>query len=147
MPADVRFRTTRPERNGWRCTPPGFLEYMEALGPDGTYGRWLRSNPVAVEIDEAVFLHVGLSVQNGAESVSEIVQRAADEIEGFDRYRRYLIERNIVLPFSVCGEILTAAALETDAWSIRLFPSPPEPDQPPPLTPTERREVDVLVAL
>ena len=136
-------------REEWMAAhPPGFFEYMEALGPKGTYGRWLRSRPVAVKIDDTVFLHGGLSVENDAESVSEIAQRAADEIARFDAHRNYLSERDIVLPFSTFGEILTAVALEIEAWGIRLFPGPPAPGRPPfTLTSDQRQLIDVLVDL
>ena len=136
-------------REEWMAAHPiGFLEYMEAIGPNGTYGGWLRSRPVAVKIDDTVFLHGGLSVENDAASVAEVAQRAADEIARFDAHRRYLIERDIVLPFSTFGEILTAAVLEIEGWGVRLFPGPPAPGRPPPtLTPEERELLDVLIDL
>lgn len=128
--------------------PMGFVEYMEALGPKGTYGRRLRSRSVAVTVDDTVFLHGGLSVENDAESVEEIVQRAVDEIARFDAHRRRLIDRGIVLPFSTFGEILTAVSLEIEAWGIRLFPGPPAPGRPrPTLTPEQRKLIEVLVDL
>ena len=128
--------------------PTGFVEYMEALGPKGTYGRRLRSRSVAVTVDDTVFLHGGLSVENDAESVEEIVRRAADEIARFDAHRRHLIDHGIVLPFSTFGEILTAVALELEACGIRLFPRPPAPGRPrPTLTPEQRELIEVLVDL
>lgn len=136
-------------REEWMAAhPPGFLEYMDALGPDGVYGRWLRSKSVAVKIDDTVFLHGGLSVENDAESVSEVVERASDEIERFDDHRRHLVERGIILPFSTYGEILTAVALELEAWNIRFFPGPPAPGRSSlRLTPNAREDLDVLIDL
>jgi hypothetical protein len=58
----------------------------------------------------------GLSVENDAESVEEIVRHAADAIARFDAHRRHLIDRGIVLPFSTFGEILTAVALVFEGW-------------------------------
>ena len=128
--------------------PPGFLEYMEALGPEGPYGRWLRSNPVAVEIDDTVFLHGGLSLENDAESISEIVDRAEHEIERFDDYRRHLVDRGVILPYSTYTEILTAVALEIEAWTTRLSPGPPAPGRRPvSRTGDDGRHLDVLVGL
>ena len=110
-------------REAWMDTHPiGFVEYMEALGPDGSYGRWLRSRPVAVTINDTLFLHGGLSLENDAASTSEMVARAKDEIERFDDYRRHLIDRDAILQTSTFQEILTAVALELRAWEIRLFP-------------------------
>lgn len=136
-------------REEWMAAhPPGFLEYMDALGPDGVYGRWLRSKSVAVKIDDTVFLHGGLSVDNDAESISEVVERAADDLERFDDHRQHLVERGIILPFSTYEEIFEAVALELEAWNSRFFPGPPAPGRSPPtLTPGDRKHLDVLIDL
>ena len=63
-------------REEWmEAHPPGFFEYMEAFGPDGAYGRWLRSKSVAARIDDTLFLHGGVAVENDAESVAELARR------------------------------------------------------------------------
>ena len=54
---------------------------MKTLGPNGHYGRWLRSKPVAKVIDDTRFLHGGLSLENPATSVSEMVASAHAELE------------------------------------------------------------------
>lgn len=128
--------------------PVGFVEYMEALGPNGHYGRWLRSKSVAAVIDDTIFLHGGLSLENTATSVSEIVTRARAELERFDAYRSHLIERGVVLKTSTFPEIVTAVALELNAWFVRLFPGPPAPGAPPPsLTAEDREHFNVLFEL
>ena len=39
-----------PARDAWMAShPPGFLEYVEAIGPRGKYGRWLRSHKVITD--------------------------------------------------------------------------------------------------
>ncbi len=40
--------------------PEGKIEYLEALGPKGRYGAWLRSFPVAVERSGTLFVHGGI---------------------------------------------------------------------------------------
>ncbi len=67
--------------------PPGFVEYFDALGPDGGYGRWLRSRDIAVRIDGAVFVHGGLSpelIELGIDSLEEINRRIREELKQFD---------------------------------------------------------------
>ena len=124
--------------------PVGFVEYVEALGPDGDYGRWLRSRPIAVRIHDTVFLHGGLSLEHEAASVNELNERAADEIARFDSYRAHLIDRGVILPTTTFQNILTAVALELQAWVIRLFPGPPDPTNPPALSPDDRDHLDIL---
>src|SRR6516164_11671659 len=40
--------------------PAGFLEYREAFGPDGNYGKWLRHHATVVKIGGVVFVHGGI---------------------------------------------------------------------------------------
>ena len=136
----------RQTREAWLATHPvGFVEYLEALGPDGSYGRWLRSKSVAIVVDDTVFLHGGLSPENDAASVKEINARAADEIAGFDRYRAHLVTRGVVLETSTFPEILTAVGLELQAWNTRLFPDPPASGKTPPaLSRRDRAHLEVL---
>ena len=43
-------RRGRAGRDAWLAShPPGFLEYVDALGPRGKYGRWLRSHKVVAD--------------------------------------------------------------------------------------------------
>ena len=48
--------------------PPGRLEYLEAIGPSGRYGRWLRSLPAVSRLGNTLFMHGGLAPEQ-AESV------------------------------------------------------------------------------
>lgn len=48
-------------RDAWLdAHPPGFLKYLDAFGPDGLYGRWLRSKAFVVRVGDSIFLHGGL---------------------------------------------------------------------------------------
>ena len=136
-------------RDEWmRTHPAGFLEYLEAMGVDGRYGRWLREKPIATVLDGTVFLHGGLAPMLEADSVETLNQRAKEEIQRFDAYRRHLVERGVILPFSTFQEIFAAVALELNAWITRLFPGPPAPNRPPPsLTPEERAHLELLIDL
>jgi len=39
----------------------GYVERLDAIGPKGRYGRWLRGHPTVTMIDGVVFLHGGIS--------------------------------------------------------------------------------------
>ena len=136
-------------RDAWMAAHPlGFVEYLDAFGPVGLYGRWLRAKPVAVTLGDTIFLHGGLSLDSEATSAAEMVARAQAEIARFDAHRRHLIERRVIVETATFPEMLAAVAHELDAWVTRLFPGPPAPGVPPPaLTPDDREHLDVLIAL
>lgn len=41
--------------------PLGFIEHRQAFGPDGVYGRWLRTLPAVQQTGDSLFLHGGIS--------------------------------------------------------------------------------------
>ncbi len=136
-------------RDQWmRAHPPGFVEYMEAMGPGGRYGRWLRDKPIATVVGDTLFLHGGLAPGLEAASVEALNDTARDEIERFDRYRRHLVDAGLILPFSTFQEMFAAVALELRAWTERLFRDPLAPRQGPrPVTRREKAHLDVLTDL
>ena len=134
-------------RDQWMVAhPPGFLEYMEAMGPAGVYGRWLRGKSVAAVVEDTLFLHGGLSPELRVASVDELNQRVSNEIRRFDEIRAHLIEQDIILPFSTFQEIGSAVGLELDAWVARLAPGPPAPGRPRRSLPREERaHIDTML--
>ena len=149
----------RPDRNGperpdpmsrdeWmRTHPPGFVEFMEAMGPDGRYGRWLRDKPVATVAADTLFVHAGLPSGVEAENVEALNDRARDEMERFDRHRRHLVDAGIILPFSTFQEMFAAVALELRTWVERLSPDQRQRRRRQTVTRAERALIDVLVDL
>ena len=76
--------------------PPGWLEYMEALGPEGHYGAWLRGHSVAVVVNGVLFIHGGLGPALKGLTVEEINRRVAVEMATYDRARAYMVEHHMV---------------------------------------------------
>jgi hypothetical protein len=44
-----------------RRFPPGYFGHRRLLGPDGGYGRWLLGLPVAIRVNDTVYMHGGPS--------------------------------------------------------------------------------------
>ncbi len=137
----------RQTRDEWLAAHPlGFVEYMEAMSPDGEYGRWLRTKPVATSVAKTLFLHGGLSPDAAADGIDDMNSTARDEIETFDRYRRELIDADIILPFATFEETISAVTLELTAWVERLTPGASllneRPQSP---TPNQRALIDLMV--
>jgi len=118
--ADARAKLlgSRPKvydvtREDWMAAhPPGLLEYMEAISPNGTYGRWLRRRPAVVNVDGTVFMHAGLDPATAPDSLDDVNDEVHGDIEAFDGYRRYLVDSKIILPFFTLPEVLAAAQAE-----------------------------------
>ena len=107
-------------RDEWlRSHPLGFIEYTDAFGSHGVYGRWLRSRPVVVTIGDTAFLHAGIDPESAPASLDAINRRVRDEIRRFDEYRRYLIDRRIIVPSSTLREIIDATVAEVSARNTR----------------------------
>ncbi len=103
-------------REAWMTAhPPGFFEYREAFGPDGTYGKWLRGLPAAAHIDGSIFMHGGIHPDTAPGSIEDISKQVARELRNFDDYNRHLVSRGIILPFFTLQEIFDAVQAEARA--------------------------------
>jgi hypothetical protein len=115
-----------------RCleqTPPGLLEYLADLEPDGNLGVWLRSLPAVVRVDGLLFVHGGLTEVTAALPEAEINMRVAQEVAAFDRVRTWLVSRRMLLSTAPATQVAAAAlqvleALEGGAQLER----PPQTD-------------------
>ncbi len=102
-----------PSEAAWmQAHPPGYIEYVEAFGPRGRYGRWIRQRPVVVQVGDTVFLHGGLDPEIGFKKLEDATARARTELAFFDRLREVLVEEKVALPFFTFEEINEAARAE-----------------------------------
>lgn len=92
--------------------PAGYVEYRDAFGPSGRYGKWLRAKPVVADIDDTVFLHGGINPAFTTETLDNINKRARQEIADWDGGARWLVQHDLALPFSTLGEFAEAAQTE-----------------------------------
>ena len=99
--ADDNFKTE------WLAAHPlGWVEYMESMRPEGVYGKWLRTLPVAVVIDDALFVHAGISPDMNGTTVEQMNQQAAEEIATFDAGREFMVAEGLALPLSTAREMV-----------------------------------------
>ena len=92
--------------------PLGYVEYRDAFGPQGRYGKWLRSKQVVLRLDDIVFMHAGINPEQAPRRLDDINTQATTEIRRFDDNRSRLLDRKLVLPYFALPEILTAAQIE-----------------------------------
>ena len=104
-----------PPRAEWLAGHPlGYVEYKEALGPSGKYGKWLRGKPIVAHVGDTIFLHGGIHPDLAHKSLDQYNQRAKKEISDFDDYVRALTHAGVVLPFFTLVEIVGAARAELE---------------------------------
>jgi len=94
------------ESQWFAAHPPGWVEYVESMGPDGVYGAWLRTLPVAVEINDVLFVHGGVHQEIEDREVASINRRAIEEIKIFDEHKAFMVAEGLCLPTSSAGEMV-----------------------------------------
>ena len=103
-------------KSDWMAAHPlGFVEYREAFGPRGRYGRWLRTKPAVLRLGDTVFLHGGLHPDVAPRRLEDINKQVLTEIKRFDDYRRLMIDHKLILPFFTLQEMFAAAQAEVEA--------------------------------
>jgi hypothetical protein len=117
-----------PEQEWMDKHPLGLIEYHAALGPDGKYGRWLRSKDVAHQIGDTVFLHGGLSPEARARTLNEINRHARLEMTAFDRIKSYLVSERLILPFFTLAQMTEIVEEEMRAVDPASIVEGREPD-------------------
>lgn len=74
--ADPKRREDPAYRNEWmQARPLGWVELVQAFGPKGKYGRWLRQHDTVVKVGDTLFLHGGISPKYATLQVDEINAR------------------------------------------------------------------------
>ncbi len=107
--------------------PAGFLEYREALDLDGVYGKWVRQHAAVVKIGGVIFLHGGISPNLISLKLEQISSQVRQEIDEFDRTKRYLVSHRVILPFFTLQE--TAAAVQAQITADRAAETPPDEEE------------------
>jgi hypothetical protein len=108
------------DKDAWMAAhPPGYLEYREAFTPNGRYGKWLRTKPVVAVIEDTVFMHAGINPAFTTESIENINKRARQDLAGWDQGLKWLVGRDLALPFSTLQEVVQAASAEYTRLAAR----------------------------
>jgi Calcineurin-like phosphoesterase len=111
MPPHPVFSMTRDAF--MQAHPPGCLEYREALGPNGLYGKWIRAKDIAAVVDGTLFMHAGINPSRPApKSIADVNDQVRAEIRRLDVFRKRLADRRVSLPFFSFEEMLGAAVVE-----------------------------------
>lgn len=103
---------TTIERDAWMAAhPPGFVEYLQAFGPSGKYGRWLRGRKVVLEADGTIFMHAGLRPDMTG-SIDDVNRGVERELRGWDGLLEALEAQRLIARSFTLIEIVNAAQAE-----------------------------------
>jgi hypothetical protein len=78
--------------------PPGYFGHRTALGPGGRYGRWILGLPVAVVVNDTLFMHAGPSQVLRGMSVSDLNTRYRTALTDYARLAATLDEAGLLQP-------------------------------------------------
>lgn len=68
-------------RMKWEAEHPlGWVEHRMQFGPKGTYGKWIRSHDAVIKINDAIYLHGGISPRYATMPLKKINDMIAGEI-------------------------------------------------------------------
>ena len=99
--------------------PLGAVERMEAFGPDGRYGRWLRSLPAMAQLDDILFMHAGLNPVYAGKSVDEMNEIVASELRHFDEAKAEMVAAGLITEHADLVGMIQAAD-EQSGWLLAI---------------------------
>jgi hypothetical protein len=101
-------------REAWMAAhPPGFVEYVDALGPRGKYGRWIRAHKVVTTVNRTAFMHAGIRPDLPG-TLDDVNKVAASDIAAWDATRATLVQAQLVPSSCTLNEAISAAAAEIE---------------------------------
>ena len=99
--------------------PPGYVESMDAMGPRGRYGRWLRSRKAVARVGRTAFMHAGISPDTPG-GVNEVNRSVSNAIEAWDQGVDALVRERLITPYLTLKEIVAAASEEAQRISAAV---------------------------
>jgi hypothetical protein len=100
----------------------------QAFGPEGHYGRWLRSKPIIASLDDMIFMHAGISPAESTQSVNDLNNRVKRDLELWDAGVRLLQKRKLVPAAPEFRQAVEAARAEIERLNATVATGKTPPD-------------------
>jgi hypothetical protein len=115
-------------RDEWMAAhPPGYVEYVQALGPSGQYGRWIRARKPVLQIGDAIFMHAGLHPQ-GTATVDDTNRLVEREVKTWDELLATMERAKLITGAFTLQEVINVAQVEIGRIAIAQKTSEPLPE-------------------
>ena len=116
------------DRDAWDTVHPrGSIEYADAFGPSGTYGRWIRNRKPILQIGDTLFMHAGLNPDRPI-TIDEVNRGVEQEVRGWDALASALERVRAAAPFFTLREIIDAAQVEIGRIGVAQKTGEPLPE-------------------
>ncbi len=117
------------DRQAWMATHrPGFTEYVDAFGPRGRYGKWLRDRKATTRIESTAFMHAGLSASS-TDSLDDVNRAVAKGIASWDQATDTLVRERLASPYSTLKETVAVAGAEVERIAAAVKAGRPVDDR------------------
>jgi len=79
---EINLATYRTE---WeQRVPLGWVEHRQAWALTGDYGQWVKGNPVAIQVNDTIFLHGGISEKYCQFSLQSLTEQVIAAMESYN---------------------------------------------------------------
>lgn len=100
-------------QDAWmKARPAGFVEYVQAFGPGGEYGRWMRSRKPILQIGDAIFMHAGLNPHAASGTIDEINRAVERDVRNWDALVSTLERNELAAPSYLLQDIVDVTQVE-----------------------------------
>ncbi|MGA9575094.1 MAG: metallophosphoesterase [Lysobacterales bacterium] len=80
-------------RKEWeQQVPLGWVEYRQAWSMNGQYGKYVKGNQVAIQINDTIFLHGGISAKYCKFSLESLTEQVISALEHYDRATQSIVD-------------------------------------------------------
>jgi hypothetical protein len=115
-------------RDAWMAAhPAGYVEYLDAMGPQGKYGKWLRAHKIAAKVETTAFMHAGIAPETQGD-IDDVNRDAARAIKAWDDSTSVLVRQGLITPYFTLKETVAAAAADLQRISAALAAGRPVED-------------------
>ena len=71
-------------RDKWELRVPlGWVEHRQGWALNGHYGQWVNENPVAIQVNDTIFLHGGISAEYCKFSLQSLTEQVMEAMENY----------------------------------------------------------------
>ena len=98
--------------------PPGYFAHSDAFSPDGHYGRWILERPIAIEVNDTLFVHGGLVDVMAEEDLATLNESLQADLRKYATSWQTLREAGVVdnsIPFDQRASAAAVAAVANPA--------------------------------